>query len=337
MSTNHSSEYLLEVNNLRKYFPVEKTIFGRVKKQLHAVDGVSFRIKRGETLGIVGESGCGKSTVGNTIVRLLDPDEGEILFEGEDISKLKASEMRRRRASIQMIFQDPYSSLNPRMRVGDIIAEPFRTHKVASGAELREKVHACMKAVGLDISYADRYPHEFSGGQRQRIGIARAIALNPKMIICDEPVSALDVSIQAQILNLLMELQKKYGLTYIFIAHGLPTVRHISTNIAVMYLGKIVEIASKDALFEAPMHPYTEGLLQAVPIPDPTLRQHRGKILEGDLPSSVDPSSGCRFHTRCPYAQDMCMQHEPPMREQAPNHYVCCHFPLNISGDFVRR
>lgn len=331
MSTTEYSEYLLEVNNLRKYFPVEKNIFGRVKRQLHAVDGVSFRVKRGETLGIVGESGCGKSTVGNTIVGLLGSDGGEIIFEGEDISKLNSREMRSRRAGIQMIFQDPYSSLNPRMRVGDIIAEPFRTHKIASGAELRDRVNACMEAVGLDTSYVDRYPHEFSGGQRQRIGIARAIALNPKMIICDEPVSALDVSIQAQILNLLAQLQEKYGLTYIFIAHGLPAVQHISTNIAVMYLGKIVEIASKEEIFKNPKHPYTEGLLRAVPIPDPTLRQKRGEILDGDLPSSVDLPVGCRFQTRCPYAQEQCRQQEPSMQEIEPNHFVSCHFPLNFS------
>lgn len=323
------SDYLLEVRNLRKFFPVGKSIFGRTKKLLHAVDGISFSLKAGETLGLVGESGCGKSTVGNTIIGLLDPDSGEILFDGQNIVRLKPAKMLHFRPKIQMIFQDPYSSLNPRMRVRDIISEPLRTYKIATGKELHERVLELMDAVGLDPSYIDRYPHEFSGGQRQRIGIARALALNPKLIICDEPVSALDVSIQAQILNLLKQLQEKYSLSYIFIAHGLPTVKHISTSIAVMYLGKIVEIASRDDLFRKPMHPYTEGLLRAVPIPDPKLRSERKKILEGDLPSSVDPPAGCCFHTRCPYVQEKCYNQEPEMKELEAEHYVACHFPIN--------
>ena len=291
---------------------------------------MSFSIRQGETLGIVGESGCGKSTLGNTIIRLLKPTEGQVLFEGQDLAKLSRKELIKYRKDIQMIFQDPYSSLNPRMRVEEIIAEPLKTHHIASGKELHEKVLELMHNVGLDESYASRFPHEFSGGQRQRIGIARALALQPKLVICDEPVSALDVSIQAQILNLLKELQRTYGLTYIFIAHGLPTVKHISDRIAVMYLGQIVELADKESLFAQPMHPYTEGLLEAIPLPDPDLRKQEENrdILKGDIPNALDPPSGCHFHPRCPYADDTCRTICPHLKELQPGHFVACHHPL---------
>jgi|SRR5690625_2013059 len=328
-------EYLLEVKGLKKYFDISEGWFNREKQYLKAVDGVDFHVEEGETLGIVGESGCGKSTTGNMIVQLLEPTEGRIIFEGTDLSELNQEELREKRADIQMIFQDPFSSLNPRMRTFDIIAEPLRTHNIASGKELDEQVYELMSVVGLNKSQANRYPHEFSGGQRQRIGIARALALRPKLIVCDEPVSALDVSIQSQILNLLNELQAKYHLTYIFIAHGLPAVKHISDRIAVMYLGKIVEIASKEQLFEKPMHPYTEALLSAVPIPDPTLRDELEDriILKGDMPSPANPPSGCRFHTRCPYAVDKCKEVVPELVELETGHQVACHFPLNVDKD----
>ena len=333
-----SSEYLLEVNHLCKFFNVNRSLFSRKPVYLRAVDDVSFRIRLGETLGVVGESGCGKSTLGNTIISLLPATSGELLFDGEDFTKLKGKELRKKRANIQMIFQDPFSSLNPRMKVFDIIAEPFRTHHICSGAELREQVFTLMDEVGLPRSSAFRYPHEFSGGQRQRMGIARALALKPKLIICDEPVSALDVSIQAQILNLLVELQKKFNLTYIFIAHGMPTVKHISTNVAVMYLGKIVEFAPKQDLFSHPMHPYTEGLLQAVPIPDPALRtQKNAHLLSGDVPSAVNPPAGCRFCTRCPYAQDRCRQEAPELvSKDGSEHLVACHYPLENGQGILR-
>ena len=286
-----------------------------------------------------GESGCGKSTLGNTIIRLLDATSGQVLFDGKDFTSLRGEELRKARANIQMIFQDPFSSLNPRMKVFDIIAEPFRTHHVcASGQQLREEVFQLMDEVGLPRSSAFRYPHEFSGGQRQRMGIARALALKPKLIICDEPVSALDVSIQAQILNLLSDLQKKFNLTYIFIAHGMPTVKHISTNVAVMYLGKIMEFAPKKELFSHPMHPYTEGLLQAVPIPDPTLRdEENGPILSGDVPSPVNPPAGCRFCTRCPYAKERCHTEAPELvSRDGSNHLVACHYPLENGQGILR-
>ena len=336
--TAPSSEYLLEVRHLCKFFNVNKSLINRKPVYLRAVDDVSFCIRPGETLGVVGESGCGKSTLGNTIISLLEATSGQLIFDGEDFTKLKGKELRKKRANIQMIFQDPFSSLNPHMKVFDIIAEPFRTHRICSGAELRERVFTLMDEVGLPRSSAYRYPHEFSGGQRQRMGIARALALKPKLIICDEPVSALDVSIQAQILNLLVELQKKFHLTYIFIAHGMPTVKHISTNVAVMYLGKIVEFAPKKELFARPLHPYTEGLLQAVPIPDPTLRAQKDEhLLTGDVPSAVNPPAGCRFCTRCAYAQNRCRQEEPELI--SPNggeHLVACHFPLQNGQGILR-
>ncbi|UTR12758.1 dipeptide ABC transporter ATP-binding protein [Evansella sp. LMS18] len=330
-----SEEYLLEVKGLKKYFDVSEGWFKRNKQYLRAVDGVDFYVKPGETLGIVGESGCGKSTTGNLIMRLLEPTEGEIIFDGVDLSKLSAEELRKKRADIQMIFQDPFSSLNPRMRVYDIIAEPLITHKDMKKDELEKRVLELMDLVGLDRSYAQRYPHEFSGGQRQRIGIARAIALNPKLIICDEPVSALDVSIQSQILNLMAKLQKELNLTFIFIAHGLPAVKHISDRIAVMYLGKVVEITTKEKLFNKPMHPYTAGLVSAVPLADPTLRDKKNRvILQGDMPSPANPPSGCRFHTRCPYAQEKCITDVPELIEREDEHHVACHFPL-LEGEKI--
>lgn len=325
MKQNH----LLEVRGLKKAFDISEGFLKRKKQFLYAVDGLDFYVDEGETLGIVGESGCGKSTTGNLIGHLLDATEGEILFEGEDLTKLKGEALRKKRADIQMVFQDPFSSLNPRMRVFDLIAEPLRTHKSFNKKELSERVMELMDLVGLNRSYVNRYPHEFSGGQRQRIGIARAISLNPKLIVCDEPVSALDVSIQSQILNLLSKLQKELNLTFIFIGHGLPAVKHISDRIAVMYLGKIVELTTKEKLFLHPMHPYTEGLLSAVPVPDPLQRNIEGRqLLEGDIPSPANPPPGCNFHTRCPYAQQICSKNEPVFEEISPGQFVACHFPL---------
>ncbi len=321
-----NNEYLLEVKNLKTYFTKGR---GINKKVLKAVDGISFKLKNGETLGIVGESGCGKSTAGNSIIRLLDPTEGEILFEGQDLAAMNQKELRGLRSDIQMIFQDPFSSLNPRMRVKNIIAEPLKTHNVCSGKELEDEVYRLMDVVGLPREYANRYPHEFSGGQRQRIGIARALALKPKLIICDEPVSALDVSIQAQILNLLAELQKEFGLAYIFIAHGLPTVQHISDQVAVMYLGKIVEIANKEQIFRSPRHPYTVGLMASVPIPDPVFRKDDSQVLlEGDMPSPTNLPTGCRFHPRCKHCGELCSTVEPELRDIGDGHMVACHYPI---------
>jgi peptide/nickel transport system ATP-binding protein len=325
------TEEILAIKNLKKHFPVNQQLFNKEKQYLKAVDGVDLSVYKGETLGIVGESGCGKSTLGNLIMGLLQPTEGEVYFNGVEISKMKERDLKKYRVDYQMIFQDPFSSLNPRMRVFDLIAEPLLTHKKLSRKELEVEVHRLMVDVGLDPSYTSRYPHEFSGGQRQRIGIARALALKPKLIICDEPVSALDVSIQAQILNLLDELQKKYDLTYIFISHGLPALRHISDRIGVMYLGNMVELATKEALFKKPMHPYTNGLLASLPISDPRLRRADKDevILEGDMPSPVDPPSGCKFHTRCPFAQEKCEMVVPEFEKREEGHYVACHFPLH--------
>lgn len=320
--------HLLEVTNLKKHFDVSEG-FGK-RKSLKAVDGIDFYVIEGETLGIVGESGCGKSTTGNLLINLLEKTEGTIIFNGKNMDSLSKEEIRRNREDIQMIFQDPFSSLNPRMRVVDIIAEPFKTHRKMKKNEIKEEVYNLMDAVGLDRSYGSRYPHEFSGGQRQRIGIARAIALRPKLIICDEPVSALDVSIQAQVLNLLIRLQKEFNLTFIFIAHGLPAVKYICDRVAVMYLGKIVEITTKEKLFDRPMHPYTVSLVSAVPLPNPSIRDSRERIiLEGDIPSNVDLPTGCRFHTRCPYAQERCSTEEPALIEIEEEHFVSCHYPLN--------
>ncbi|HKX17460.1 MAG TPA: dipeptide ABC transporter ATP-binding protein [bacterium] len=328
MATNaaKNGQILLEVKNLFKHYPVTKGfIFQRQVGAVKAVDGVDFYIRKGETLGLVGESGCGKTTTGRVILRLQEPTSGEALFEGRDIFKLHKEELRRMRRDMQIIFQDPYSSLNPRMTVGDIIGEPLEIHNLARGRDKIRRVQELLEVVGLSPYHANRYPHEFSGGQRQRIGIARALAVNPKLIIADEPVSALDVSIQAQVLNLLESLQKEFGLTYLFIAHDLSVVKHISDRIAVMYLGKIVEMAPADELFANPQHPYTEALLSAVPIPNPEMRRDR-IILPGDVPSPINPPAGCRFHTRCLYAQPSCRVDPPPFEDIGGglDHFVAC-------------
>lgn len=316
---------LLEVRNLVKHFPITKgIIFSKQVGAVKAVDGVSFTINRGETLGLVGESGCGKSTTGRLILRLIEATSGEVIFEGRNILKLGREEMRELRRDMQIIFQDPYASLNPRMTVGDIIGEPLHIHGIARGKEKDRRVRELLEVVGLASYHARRYPHEFSGGQRQRIGVARALAVNPKIIVCDEPVSALDVSIQAQVINLLQDLQEEFGLTYLFIAHDLSVVKHISDRVAVMYLGKIVELAEKDELYDNPLHPYTKALLSAIPIPDPTLKRER-IILEGDVPSPINPPPGCRFHTRCPVAQEVCKEKDPAFEEVRPGHFTACH------------
>ena len=323
-----NNEYILRIEGLRKWFPITGGVFSRVIGWVKAVDGVSFSVKKGETLGVVGESGCGKTTTGRTILRLIEPTEGKAIFEGTDIFSLNKAELRKIRRNIQIIFQDPYASLNPRMTVGDIVGEALDIHKlVRSKKEREERISELLDVVGLLPQHMKRYPHEFSGGQRQRIGIARALAVQPKFIVADEPVSALDVSIQAQVINLLEDLQEKFGLTYLFIAHDLSVVRHISTRVAVMYLGKLVELAETEELFEHPAHPYTEALLSAVPIPDPEVKKQR-IILEGDVPSPVNPPSGCRFHTRCRYAKPICAEKEPELKDLGGGHYVACHFPL---------
>ncbi|MCL6648379.1 MAG: dipeptide ABC transporter ATP-binding protein [Chloroflexi bacterium] len=319
-------EILLDVRDLVMHFPLTQgIIFQRRVGAVRAVDGVSFTIRRGETLGLVGESGCGKSTTGRAILQLHRPTSGHVYFDGIDLTQLKGEELRRMRRRMQMIFQDPYASLNPRMTVGSIIAEPLEIHNLARGRAKQERVEELLQVVGLNPYFANRYPHEFSGGQRQRIGIARALAVNPEFIICDEPVSALDVSIQAQIINLLEELQDQFGLTYLFIAHDLSVVRHISDRVAVMYLGRIVEIADRNSLYENPLHPYTKALLSAVPIPDPVVEAKRERIiLTGDVPSPVNPPSGCNFHPRCPIAIAECKQIVPPLEEKLPGHYAAC-------------
>jgi oligopeptide transport system ATP-binding protein len=323
-----SQDIILHVDNLVKHFPITQGII--MQKQIgavHAVDGVSFDVRRGETLGLVGESGCGKSTTGRTILQLYKPTGGQVHFDGVDLVALKGEELRLMRRRMQMIFQDPYASLNPRMTLADIIGEPLVVHNVAKGKELNERVEHLLELVGLNPGFASRFPHEFSGGQRQRIGIARAIALQPSFIVCDEPISALDVSIQAQVVNLLEELQEKFNLTYLFIAHDLSMVRHISNRVGVMYLGIIVELTDRDALYKNPMHPYTQALLSAIPIPDPFLEEKRRRtILQGDVPSPVNPPSGCRFRTRCPIAEALCSEKKPDFRELKPGHFVACHF-----------
>jgi len=322
-----TDEVLLDVRHLKQYFPVTRGLIIQKKiADIKAVDDVSFQVHRGETLGLVGESGCGKTTTGRSILQLNDITSGEVLYEGVDLTKLKPSQMRPIRRKMQLIFQDPYASLNPRMSVGEIIGEPLVVHNLSRGRELRERVEEIMRIVGLNPYFASRYPHEFSGGQRQRIGIARALAVEPDFIVCDEPISALDVSIQAQIINLLEELQEEFGLTYLFIAHDLSVVRHISDRVAVMYLGKLVEVASRAEIYENPLHPYTKALLSAVPIPDPAVEARRERILlTGDVPSAMRPPPGCNFHTRCPIAIDYCKQALPELREVGGNHLVACH------------
>jgi oligopeptide transport system ATP-binding protein len=314
---------LLKVEGLKTYYPIRQGVFSRVVDYVRAVDGVSFSIREGETLGLVGESGCGKSTVGRSVMQLETPHEGSIFYDGRELSELGNREWQRMRASMQMIFQDPYSSLNPRMRARDIVAEPLLAHKLETCLTVRGKVDRLLETVGIARCDQDRFPHEFSGGQRQRIGIARALALNPRLVVCDEPVSALDVSIQAQILNLLRELQRDFGFSYLFIGHGLGAVRYISDRIAVMYLGKIVEIASREKLFRAPKHPYTNALLSANPIPNPRLRSKSRIIIQGDMPSPVNPPTGCRFHTRCPIAKAICREYEPELKGRQ-DHTVAC-------------
>ncbi len=319
------AENLLEVKNLKKYFPVKAGIFKKTVAHVKAVDDISFTVKEGETLGLVGESGCGKSTTGRTILRLLEATAGEVIFEGKSVMDLDKKAMRAIRRDMQIIFQDPYASLNPRMTVADIVGEPLDIHKLAKNKKERnEKVREILENVGLGAEYMHRYPHEFSGGQRQRIGVARALAVDPKLIIADEPVSALDVSVQAQVVNLLQDLQKEFGLTYLFIAHDLSVVKHISDRVAVMYLGKIVELTDKKELFKNPIHPYTQSLLSAIPEADPKKKKDR-IILEGDVPSPVDPPSGCRFHPRCPKAFEPCSVKEPEFKEYGDGHFAACH------------
>ncbi len=323
-----SQDVLLHVENLVKHFPINKGIlFQRQVGAVHAVDGLSFDVYRGETLGLVGESGCGKSTTGRTILQLYKPTAGQVLFDGVDLVSLKGEDLRLMRRKMQMIFQDPYASLNPRMTIADIIGEPLVVHNVTSGNELNDRVKNLLELVGLNPGFANRFPHEFSGGQRQRIGIARALALQPSFIVCDEPISALDVSIQAQVVNLLEDLQQKFNLTYLFIAHDLSMVRHISNRVCVMYLGIIVELTDRDRLYEKPLHPYTQALLSAIPIPDPMLEEKRKRtILQGDVPSPINPPAGCRFHTRCPIAETICKEKQPEFRELEPGHFAACHF-----------
>ncbi|HVL89020.1 MAG TPA: oligopeptide/dipeptide ABC transporter ATP-binding protein [Actinomycetota bacterium] len=333
------SEPLLEVKDLRVYFPIKEGIV--VERQVgavRAVDGVDLEIERGETLGLVGESGCGKTTVGRAILRLVEPTSGSIVFDGRDITHLKGEELRVLRRRMQTIFQDPFSSLDPRQSVQRIVAEPMRVHGLASRGEVDDRVRELLNTVGLPAEAGGRYPHEFSGGQRQRIGIARALGLNPDLIVADEPVSALDVSIRAQVLNLLEELQERFSLTYLFVSHDLAVVRHISDRIAVMYLGTIVETSSADALYEQPLHPYTLALMSAIPIPDPTVEEHRRRILlSGDLPSPVNPPPGCRFHTRCPFRQpDRCADETPALREIEAGHRVACHYAEQIRDGRIR-
>ncbi len=324
---NGQGEVLLSVQNLKMHFPITRgIILQRQVGSIKAVDGITFDLMRGETLGLVGESGCGKSTTGRAILQLYEPTAGEVVFEGQDLTDINSGELRRMRRRMQMIFQDPYASLNPRMTVGSIVGEPLEVHKIGgSRREQQQRVQELLEIVGLNPYFINRYPHEFSGGQRQRIGVARALAVNPSFIVCDEPISALDVSIQAQVINLLEDLQSEMGLTYLFIAHDLSVVRHISDRIAVMYLGKIVELADREVLYENPLHPYTQALLSAVPIPDPQVEKKRQRIiLEGDVPSPAEPPTGCNFNTRCPQVMDICRQYEPSFTDVGDGHRVAC-------------
>jgi oligopeptide transport system ATP-binding protein len=332
LSQTWDGEVLVRAEHVTKYFPIRKGILQREVARVHAVDDVSLEVRTGETLGLVGESGCGKSTLARCIARIYDLTGGSVVFEGRDISRLSRRKLRPVRRELQMVFQDPYASLNPRKRVGTILSDPLRIHKYGDRTKIRGRVRELLSLVGLSPEHINRYPHEFSGGQRQRIGVARAIALHPKLIIADEPVSALDVSIRAQVINLLDDLQDELSLTYVFIAHDLGVVRHISDRIAVMYLGKIVEVSPAEELYQRPVHPYTEALLSAVPLPDPDLSAQRKQIvLEGDVPSPVRPPSGCRFHPRCRYATEICSQQEPPLVMHGPGHMAACHHPLSLT------
>ena len=319
-----TAETLLEVKELKKHFPIRGGIFGRAVGYVYAVDGVSFKIGKGETMGLVGESGCGKTTVGRCILRLIEPTAGEILFEGEDIARIDDKQMTKLRPKMQIVFQDPYASLNPRMTIKDIVGEPMLVNNIAKGLELRRKVLELLLMVGLTEDHMNRFPHEFSGGQRQRIGVARALSLNPEFVVLDEPTSSLDVSVQAQTLNMLQDLQRKLGLTYLFISHNLSVIKHMSERIAVMYLGKIVEIALKAELFRSQLHPYTQALFAAIPIPDPEISRER-IVLGGDVPSPVNPPPGCRFNPRCPKMIPVCKEEEPQLIEVTKDHYVACH------------
>ena len=322
MQTKQKSDLLI-VKDLVKYFPVRGGILQRTVAQVQAVDKVSFTVKNGETLGLVGESGCGKTTVGRSILRLIEPTSGQVTFNGEDVLAMRAGSLKALRRDMQIIFQDPYASLNPRMPIGESVMEGLNIHKIGQSRDRWDVAIQMLKKVGLEEYHARRYPHEFSGGQRQRIGIARALALQPKFIVCDEPVSALDVSIQSQVLNILKDLQREFGLTYLFIAHNLSVVEHISDRVGVMYLGKMVELANRDDLFREPLHPYTKALMSAIPIPHPNLKRDR-TILKGDVPSPLNPPTGCRFHTRCPIAVEKCSQDEPEFREARPGHWTAC-------------
>jgi oligopeptide transport system ATP-binding protein len=325
-SNGHDDNALMQVRGLKMHFPIRRGLLARQVGAVKAVDGVSFEILRGETLGLVGESGCGKSTTGRAILQLYRPTAGDVLFEGVDLTTTRGEDLRRMRRKMQMIFQDPYASLNPRMTVGAIVGEPLDVHNIGTRSERKDRVRDLLTLVGLNPAFVNRFPHEFSGGQRQRIGIARALALNPSFIVCDEPISALDVSIQAQVVNLLEDLQERLGLTYLFIAHDLSMVRHISTRVAVMYLGKIAELAPRRELYTNPLHPYTQALLSAVPVPDPLVEEKRQRIiLEGDVPSPANPPRGCHFNTRCPLATDVCREVDPDLREVRPGHRVACH------------
>jgi oligopeptide/dipeptide ABC transporter ATP-binding protein len=330
-SNNSDPKDMIQVKNLVKYYPVRGGVLRRIVAWVKAVDDVSFTIKEGETLGLVGESGCGKTTVGHTILRLLPHTSGSVYYRDKDVFQLKGSELKEMRRTMQIVFQDPYSSLDPRLPVGESIAEGLKIHKVGTARDRVDYVMDTLRKVGMEDYHANRYPHEFSGGQRQRIGIARALALKPQFIVLDEPVSALDVSIQAQVLNILRDLQREFGLTYLFVAHNLAVVEHISDRVAVMYLGKIAEMASRDGLFSTPIHPYTQALMSAIPIPDPELKRSR-IILSGDVPSPLNPPSGCRFHPRCPVAREYCSQEEPELRELLPGHFVACHFAEDFYG-----